>query len=197
VPEAVFLSLGGNIVPVENLAESLQVAFDAGAKRLLLPMASVDVTLNLNVEVRDHGRCGHRHGNAAGDRLGVGGGERRGFGRREGHPREDVFALIAGHEGIGGGQAAGSEVGAGERDRAGVAANLMVGSVQSFHLDGGGDGCLDVVGRFDREMRNGTRNDSGMKAARHGSVFQHRKSGLIGSGSGRRLTTAKQASEPT
>jgi len=26
---------------VENLAESLQVAFDAGAKRLLLPMASV------------------------------------------------------------------------------------------------------------------------------------------------------------
>ena len=35
------MSLGGNIVPVENLAESLQMAFDAGAKRLLLPMASV------------------------------------------------------------------------------------------------------------------------------------------------------------
>jgi len=35
------LSLGGNIVPVENLAESLQVAFDSGAKRILLPMASV------------------------------------------------------------------------------------------------------------------------------------------------------------
>lgn len=35
------MSLGGNIVPVENLAESLQVAFDAGAKRLLLPMSSV------------------------------------------------------------------------------------------------------------------------------------------------------------
>jgi predicted ATP-dependent Lon-type protease len=35
------MSLGGNIVPVENLAESLQVGFDAGAKRLLLPMASV------------------------------------------------------------------------------------------------------------------------------------------------------------
>jgi ATP-dependent Lon protease len=35
------MSLGGNIVPGENLAESLQVAFDAGAKRLLLPMASV------------------------------------------------------------------------------------------------------------------------------------------------------------
>ena len=35
------MSLGGNIVPVVNLAESLQVAFDAGAKRILLPMASV------------------------------------------------------------------------------------------------------------------------------------------------------------
>lgn len=35
------MSLGGNIIPVENVAESLQVAFDAGAKRLLLPMASV------------------------------------------------------------------------------------------------------------------------------------------------------------
>ena len=35
------MSLGGNIVPVDNLAESLQVAFDSGAKRLLLPMASV------------------------------------------------------------------------------------------------------------------------------------------------------------
>jgi ATP-dependent Lon protease len=35
------MSLGGNITPVENLAESLQMAFDAGAKRILLPMASV------------------------------------------------------------------------------------------------------------------------------------------------------------
>lgn len=35
------MSLGGNIIPVENLAGSLQVAFDAGAKRILLPMASV------------------------------------------------------------------------------------------------------------------------------------------------------------
>ncbi len=35
------MSLGGNIVPVENLAESLQVAFDAGAKRILMPMSSV------------------------------------------------------------------------------------------------------------------------------------------------------------
>ena len=35
------MSLGGNIVPVENLAESLQLAADGGAKRVLLPMASV------------------------------------------------------------------------------------------------------------------------------------------------------------
>jgi ATP-dependent Lon protease len=35
------MSLGASIIPVQNLAESLQVAFDAGAKRLLLPMASV------------------------------------------------------------------------------------------------------------------------------------------------------------
>ena len=35
------MSLGGNIVPVENLAESLQVALDSGARRVLLPMASV------------------------------------------------------------------------------------------------------------------------------------------------------------
>jgi len=35
------MSLGGNLVPVKNLAESFQMAFDAGAKRILLPMASV------------------------------------------------------------------------------------------------------------------------------------------------------------
>jgi ATP-dependent Lon protease len=35
------MSLGGTIVPARNLAESLQVAFDAGAKRILLPMSSV------------------------------------------------------------------------------------------------------------------------------------------------------------
>lgn len=34
------MSLGGSNVPVENLDESLQVAFDAGAKRIFLPMAS-------------------------------------------------------------------------------------------------------------------------------------------------------------
>jgi ATP-dependent Lon protease len=35
------ISLGGNLVPVENLAQSMQVAFDAGGKRILLPIASV------------------------------------------------------------------------------------------------------------------------------------------------------------
>jgi ATP-dependent Lon protease len=35
------MSLGGSLSPVQNLAEALQVACDAGAKRLLLPMASV------------------------------------------------------------------------------------------------------------------------------------------------------------
>ena len=35
------MSLGGNVIPAENLAESLQSAFGAGAKRLLLSMASV------------------------------------------------------------------------------------------------------------------------------------------------------------
>ncbi len=35
------MSLGGNLIPVSNLAETLQVALDAGARRILLPMASV------------------------------------------------------------------------------------------------------------------------------------------------------------
>ncbi|MBP2292233.1 S16 family serine protease [Azospirillum rugosum] len=34
------MSLGGSVAPVENLAECLQVAFDAGAKRILIPMSS-------------------------------------------------------------------------------------------------------------------------------------------------------------
>jgi ATP-dependent Lon protease len=33
--------LGCNVVPVESLAETLQVAFDSGAKRILIPMISV------------------------------------------------------------------------------------------------------------------------------------------------------------
>ena len=35
------MSLGGNVIPADNLAASLQVAFDAGAKRILIPMSSV------------------------------------------------------------------------------------------------------------------------------------------------------------
>jgi ATP-dependent Lon protease len=35
------MSLGGSIIPVENLAECLQMAFDCGGKRILIPMASV------------------------------------------------------------------------------------------------------------------------------------------------------------
>lgn len=35
------MSLGGSIIPADNLAAKLQVAFDAGAKRILIPMSSV------------------------------------------------------------------------------------------------------------------------------------------------------------
>ncbi|MBC8434097.1 MAG: protease Lon-related BREX system protein BrxL [Desulfobacterales bacterium] len=35
------MSLGGTIVPTANLAETLQVAFDSGAKKILIPMSSV------------------------------------------------------------------------------------------------------------------------------------------------------------
>jgi ATP-dependent Lon protease len=35
------ISLGGSSKPVINLADTLQAAFDAGAKRVLLPMSSV------------------------------------------------------------------------------------------------------------------------------------------------------------
>ena len=35
------MSLGGNIIPVENLAESMRVALDAGARRVLIPSSSV------------------------------------------------------------------------------------------------------------------------------------------------------------
>jgi ATP-dependent Lon protease len=38
------MSLGGSVTPVESLAECLQVAFDAGAKKVALPMSSaVDI----------------------------------------------------------------------------------------------------------------------------------------------------------
>ncbi len=35
------MSLGGNIIPVSNLGETLQLAFDSGAKRILIPVGSV------------------------------------------------------------------------------------------------------------------------------------------------------------
>ena len=35
------MSLGGTIVQTPNLAETLQVAFDSGAKRILIPMSNV------------------------------------------------------------------------------------------------------------------------------------------------------------
>jgi len=35
------MSLGGDVIQAHNLATSLQVAFDAVAKRVLLPMSSV------------------------------------------------------------------------------------------------------------------------------------------------------------
>tara|TARA_B100000929_G_scaffold282695_1_gene262961 strand:+ start:503 stop:628 length:126 start_codon:yes stop_codon:yes gene_type:complete len=34
------MSLGGSVTPVESLAECLQVAFDAGAKKVALHMSS-------------------------------------------------------------------------------------------------------------------------------------------------------------
>lgn len=38
--EAISMSLGGSINPVESIAEYLQVTFDAGGKRIALPMSS-------------------------------------------------------------------------------------------------------------------------------------------------------------
>jgi ATP-dependent Lon protease len=35
------MSLGGTIVKTSNLAETLQVGFDSGAKRILIPMSNV------------------------------------------------------------------------------------------------------------------------------------------------------------
>ncbi len=36
------MGLRGAITPVSNLAETIQVAWDAGARRILIPMSSVD-----------------------------------------------------------------------------------------------------------------------------------------------------------
>jgi ATP-dependent Lon protease len=45
------MSLGGSIIPVENLAETLQVAFNAGAKRILIPMSSVGAIASVPAEL--------------------------------------------------------------------------------------------------------------------------------------------------
>lgn len=45
------MSLGGSIMPVEGIAECLQVAFDAGAKRVALPMASAKDLPNIPAEL--------------------------------------------------------------------------------------------------------------------------------------------------
>lgn len=45
------MSLGGNITPVESIAECLQVAFDAGGKRVALPMASAIDIPNIPAEL--------------------------------------------------------------------------------------------------------------------------------------------------
>lgn len=36
------MNLGGSITPVESIAECLQVAFDAGGKRVALPISSAE-----------------------------------------------------------------------------------------------------------------------------------------------------------
>lgn len=45
------MTLGGNISPISNLAETLQVAFDAGAKKILIPMANVKDIPSVPVEL--------------------------------------------------------------------------------------------------------------------------------------------------
>ncbi len=45
------MSLGGSVTPVESIAECLQVAFDAGAKRVALPMSSAADIPNIPAEL--------------------------------------------------------------------------------------------------------------------------------------------------
>jgi ATP-dependent Lon protease len=45
------MTLGGTISPVERLSSSLQVGFDAGAKRVLLPMASAGELVSVPPEL--------------------------------------------------------------------------------------------------------------------------------------------------
>lgn len=46
-----YMSLGGNIITVESITECLQVAFDAGGKRVALPMASAIDIPNIPAEL--------------------------------------------------------------------------------------------------------------------------------------------------
>lgn len=45
------MSLGGNVTPVESIAECLQVAFDAGAKKVAMPMSSAADIPTIPVEL--------------------------------------------------------------------------------------------------------------------------------------------------
>lgn len=45
------MSLGGSVTPVESIAECLQVAFDAGAKNVALPMSSAADIPTIPVEL--------------------------------------------------------------------------------------------------------------------------------------------------
>jgi ATP-dependent Lon protease len=45
------IGLGCNVVPVESLAETLQMVFDSGAKRILIPMISVTAILTVPGEL--------------------------------------------------------------------------------------------------------------------------------------------------
>lgn len=45
------MSLGGSVTPVESIAECLQVAFDAGAKKVALPMSSAANIPTIPVEL--------------------------------------------------------------------------------------------------------------------------------------------------
>ncbi|EXB66153.1 S16 family serine protease [Acinetobacter sp. 1564232] len=45
------MSLGGSVTPVESIAECLQVAFDAGAKKVALPMSSAADIPTIPVEL--------------------------------------------------------------------------------------------------------------------------------------------------
>lgn len=45
------MSLGGTVTPVESIAECLQVAFDAGAKKVCLPMSSAQDIPNIPAEL--------------------------------------------------------------------------------------------------------------------------------------------------